>query len=90
MNPEDRLVRRIEAAIAAYDAAKLPGEGPAPAWLEDSIRRMREAIASYRKVHPRPEDHPHITCPRCGRTSYHPQDIANRFCAACGFWGDGP
>jgi hypothetical protein len=24
-----------------------------------------------------------FTCPRCGRTSYHPMDVANRYCGAC-------
>jgi hypothetical protein len=28
---------------------------------------------------------PSITCPKCGRTSYHPKDIEYRFCAACGY-----
>jgi hypothetical protein len=26
---------------------------------------------------------PSITCPRCGRTSYHPDDIAAGYCGAC-------
>jgi ribosomal protein L37E len=26
---------------------------------------------------------PAITCPRCGSISYHPEDIRNRYCAAC-------
>jgi hypothetical protein len=24
-----------------------------------------------------------ITCPRCGKTSYHPQDIAEKYCGYC-------
>jgi len=30
---------------------------------------------------------PAITCPspKCGRTSYHPKDIAERYCGACGY-----
>lgn len=24
-----------------------------------------------------------ITCLRCGRTSYHPQDVQQRYCGAC-------
>jgi hypothetical protein len=27
---------------------------------------------------------PWITCPKCGRTSYHSKDIAERYCGACG------
>jgi hypothetical protein len=26
---------------------------------------------------------PSFTCPDCGRTSYHPQDVAHRYCGAC-------
>ena len=26
-----------------------------------------------------------ITCPKCGRESWHPMDVEQRFCAACGF-----
>ena len=26
---------------------------------------------------------PSFTCPDCGRTSYHPMDIANAYCGAC-------
>ena len=26
---------------------------------------------------------PSITCPRCGRTSYHPKDIQTGYCGAC-------
>lgn len=28
-------------------------------------------------------DQPSITCPRCGRTSYHPGDIENSYCGYC-------
>ncbi len=36
----------------------------------------------------RSEGAPSITCPRCQRVSYHPEDIAQRFCGACGFHDD--
>ena len=26
---------------------------------------------------------PSITCPHCGKTSYHPEDIKYRYCGAC-------
>jgi ribosomal protein L37E len=29
---------------------------------------------------------PSITCPRCGRTSYHPVDVQERYCGACRAW----
>jgi hypothetical protein len=33
---------------------------------------------------------PVFICPRCGRSSYNPQDIVNRYCGVCGFADDGP
>lgn len=30
-----------------------------------------------------PADPVGFTCPRCGRTSYHPQDLAHGYCGAC-------
>jgi len=30
-----------------------------------------------------------ITCPRCGRTSYHPKDIAEGYCGRCHDWTTG-
>jgi ribosomal protein L37E len=32
---------------------------------------------------PTPEEQPHFTCPDCGFTSYHPEDIKHRYCANC-------
>ena len=29
---------------------------------------------------------PSITCPQCGMTSYHPDDIAEGYCANCMDW----
>lgn len=29
-----------------------------------------------------------ITCPKCLLTSYHPQDIAHRYCGKCGWHDD--
>ena len=33
-----------------------------------------------------PESVDRITCPRCGRTSYHPDDIREGYCGACHDW----
>lgn len=30
-----------------------------------------------------PKDPPSITCPKCGRTSYHPRDVSERYCGNC-------
>ena len=29
---------------------------------------------------------PSFTCPRCGRTSWHPTDVLEGFCGACHDW----
>lgn len=36
----------------------------------------------------RREPQPSIVCPNCGRRSYHPMDIKERYCAICGFHAD--
>lgn len=33
---------------------------------------------------------PSITCPECGRTSYHPKDIEHGYCSACDWWTSDP
>jgi ribosomal protein L37E len=33
---------------------------------------------------------PSITCPRCGRTSYHPDDIREGYCSNCHDWTSPP
>lgn len=36
------------------------------------------------------ESQPSITCPRCARTSYHPEDVAQGYCGACCWWTSDP
>lgn len=36
-----------------------------------------------KEVPPAPPPPPRITCPQCGRTSYHPEDVSNRYCGYC-------
>lgn len=31
-----------------------------------------------------------ITCPRCRRTSHHPVDVQQGYCAGCGDWTSAP
>lgn len=33
---------------------------------------------------------PSITCPRCGRTSRHPDDVREGYCGACHDWTSEP
>ena len=35
-------------------------------------------------------DQPFITCPICHKTSYHPMDIAEGWCANCSQWTSDP
>jgi hypothetical protein len=33
---------------------------------------------------------PSFTCPRCGRTSHHPNDVREGYCGACHDWTGQP
>lgn len=33
---------------------------------------------------------PSITCPDCGRTSFHPMDVAQGYCGWCHWWTSDP
>lgn len=33
---------------------------------------------------------PSITCPACGKTSYHPEDVRQRYCVRCHWWTGDP
>lgn len=35
---------------------------------------------------PVPDSRPSITCPECGRTSWHPQDVTTGYCGYCHWW----
>lgn len=35
-------------------------------------------------------DQPSINCPRCGMTSYHPNDIEAGYCGKCHWWTSDP
>lgn len=37
-----------------------------------------------------PDDIPSITCPRCGRTSWNPNDVREGYCGACHDWTGQP
>jgi ribosomal protein L37E len=48
--------------------------------LPDHLDSMRRYI--YKRD-------PSITCPRCGRTSYNPNDIREGYCGHCHDWTQG-
>jgi len=64
---------------------------------ENSLRRARQAVRDLAQYYPgvpvRYVDNPNrkcITCPRCGMTSYNPNDIRERYCGACHMFHDEP
>jgi hypothetical protein len=40
--------------------------------------------------HPAQEPRPSVTCPDCGLTSCHPEDVASRYCGSCRWWTSDP
>lgn len=56
---------------------------------KDAYRRTAAAILSASGLWnglASAKEHPSITCPRCGFTSYHPKDIAEGYCGQCHDW----
>lgn len=53
------------------------------------MRRFQE-VANDRITKREPSIQPHITCPVCGKTSYHPQDIKEGYCGYCHWWTGRP
>jgi hypothetical protein len=47
------------------------------------------ALADRPRAEP-PSAPPSITCPRCGRTSQHPDDVREGYCGACHDWTSAP
>lgn len=39
---------------------------------------------------PTVDPRPSITCPECGLTSHHPEDVAQGYCGACSWWTSDP
>jgi hypothetical protein len=65
-------------SVTHYGASHFDVRAPEPALMlafgEWTGRVLREQT---------PPALPSITCPRCGRTSYNPNDIRERYCGAC-------
>ena len=47
-----------------------------PQWLQVALGA---AVGRYR----RDASSPGYTCPKCGKVSQHPRDLAERYCGAC-------
>ncbi|WP_155885105.1 hypothetical protein [Actinomadura flavalba] len=67
-----QITRPTEARLLAYTLQR-----NAPAWLTDGLLAAADVLAEARG------DQPSFMCPRCCRDSYHPDDVANRYCGAC-------
>lgn len=50
--------------------------------------QLEQAIAAAQRFFPVDEPEPElsITCPKCHRTSHHPQDVEQGYCGACHDW----
>ena len=57
-----------------------------PPGLEQSDSHRSGEGASSPHRSPEKESPPSITCPQCGRTSYHPMDIQEKYCGHCHEW----
>lgn len=57
-------------------------------FLSRSIFFLGRPAARYQYLRSIPDAHrqPHITCPRCGRTSYNASDVAQGYCGHCHDW----
>ena len=62
---------------------------PSSPKVADLLKRLHQRIKNNEPLMPStfpPEvivSAPSITCPKCGKTSYHPRDIAENYCGNC-------
>lgn len=57
--------------------------------LKAAIRRFERSLEAESQPEPLAEE-PSFTCPRCQRTSYHPEDIRQGYCGNCHDWTQQP
>lgn len=57
---------------------------------EDFVRELRAWLERGRRAQAAVDElgagRPKITCPRCGRTSWNPNDVREGYCGACHDW----
>lgn len=88
-NPQSwgRAERVVNAVLDNIEAnrARPPDErrfGPSRArQITDALRREGLLVEETGV-----EEQPSITCPRCGMTSYNPNDIREKYCGNCHDW----
>lgn len=66
------------AAQRAWLEALTAAGADAAVWGPADMRTMRIPFDLQRLRRP-----PGFTCPRCGKTSYHPEDLRHGYCGAC-------
>lgn len=92
MNPAeaflDVLIASMKDAICENKLTQLKTQMENPE--TGKLELVRLVIMPEKMDHEWPSDAPlgtpSITCPRCGRTSYHPKDIEELYCGHCHMW----
>lgn len=82
------LERMIDRWILAFVALTLLVNAIANMVMHRRIRRTMEKIGEMArllgaKTYRIGEDGKSITCLKCFKTSYHPEDVMERYCGAC-------
>jgi hypothetical protein len=76
------IARLLAAEIISEATAGVPSPDVERQFAEAALMIARDIVAygtSYLLIH----GDAAIMCFTCGRVSYHPQDVANRYCGCC-------
>ena len=79
------LARRADARTLLGEPGFTP-DRPEPPFAAGSVTGYRWWAITALDVTPPAS----VTCPRCGRTSHHPADVAHGYCGACHDWTSPP
>lgn len=74
-------MRKIEVHLLdgrVIDVSDLPPDEMFAKLREAGVHTLDQIHETRHYVHL-----PSITCPRCGKVSYHPKDIAEKYCGHC-------
>lgn len=64
------------------DETWMRGEGDGP-WSDEERPIELPLIVTLLRVTGEEAADPSITCPECGMTSHHPEDVRHRYCGRC-------
>jgi hypothetical protein len=82
-SPSQELAEAMRAALESSAAVMAAGLA--------EVGRALGSVTGVRDGRGDPTgDPPGFTCPRCGRTSFHPDDLAEGYCGACHDWTAAP